>query len=79
MQEFGAFYYKNNVYVNFETDENIGGHFETDIHADYIISVLERYYKIKIIPERHRGNVGVLSLLYCRWYAGSSEGGYYRK
>lgn len=47
--------------------------------AKNIISVLERYYKIKIIPERHRGNVGVLSLLYCRWYAGSSEGGYYRK
>lgn len=51
MQEFGAFYYKNSVYVNFETDEKIGGYFEADIHADYIISVLEKYYQIKIIPE----------------------------
>lgn len=51
MQEFGAFYYKNSVYVNFETDEKVGGYFEADIHADYIISVLEKYYQIKIIPE----------------------------
>lgn len=51
MREFGALYYKNSVYVNFETDEKIGKYFETDIHADYIISVLEKYYQIKIIPE----------------------------
>lgn len=51
MREFGAMYYKNSVYVNFETDEKIGKYFETDIHADYIISVLEKYYQIKIIPE----------------------------
>ena len=51
MREFGALYYKNSVYVNFETDEKIGKYFEADIHADYIISVLEKYYQIKIIPE----------------------------
>lgn len=37
MREFGALYYKNTVYVNFETDERIGKYFDTDIHADYII------------------------------------------
>ena len=33
MREFGALYYKNTVYVNFETDERIGKYFDTDIHA----------------------------------------------
>ena len=51
MQEFGAQYYKNTVYVNFETDEMIGKYFETDIHANHIISILEKYYQTKIIPE----------------------------
>ena len=51
MREFGALYYKNTVYVNFETDERIGKYFETDIHADHVISVLEKYYQVKIVPE----------------------------
>ena len=51
MREFGALYYKNTVYVNFETDERIGKYFETDIHADHVISVLEKYYPIQL-----RGN-----------------------
>ena len=33
MREFGSLYYKNTIYVNFETDERIGKYFETDIHA----------------------------------------------
>ena len=51
MREFGALYYKNTIYVNFETDERIGKYFETDIHADHVISVLEKYYQAKIVPE----------------------------
>ena len=51
MREFGALYYKNTIYVNFETDERIGKYFETDIHADHVISVLEKYYQTKIVPE----------------------------
>ena len=51
MREFGALYYKNTVYVNFETDERIGKYFDTDIHADYIIAILEKYYQVKIVPE----------------------------
>ena len=53
MQEFGSLYYKNTVYVNFETDEKIGKYFEADIHADHIISVLEKYYQVKIVPKIH--------------------------
>ena len=51
MREFGALYYKNTIYVNFETDERIGKYFETDIHVDHVISVLEKYYQAKIVPE----------------------------
>ena len=51
MREFGSLYYKNTIYVNFETDERIGKYFETDIHADHVIAVLEKYYQVKIVPE----------------------------
>ena len=51
MREFGDVYYKNTIYVNFETDERIGKYFDTDIHAKHIISVLEKYYQVKIMPE----------------------------
>ena len=44
MREFGALYYKNTVYVNFETDERIGKYFETDIHADHVIAVLQHHH-----------------------------------
>ncbi|CCX86927.1 putative uncharacterized protein [Clostridium sp. CAG:590] len=50
MQEFGSTSYKNMVYVNFEIDERIGNYFEADIHADSIISILEKYYQTNIIP-----------------------------
>ena len=49
MREFGALYYKNTVYVNFETDERIGKDFDTDIHADYIIAILEKYYHFAVV------------------------------
>ena len=48
MREFGSLYYKNTIYVNFETDERIGKYFETDIHADHVIAVLEKYYPIQL-------------------------------
>ena len=51
MREFGAHYYKNTVYINFETDEKIGSYFDTDIHADSVVVLLERYYQVKIVPE----------------------------
>ena len=51
MREFGSLYYKNTIYVNFETDERIGKYFETDIRADHVIAVLEKYYQVKIVPE----------------------------
>ena len=50
MQEFGSTSSKNMVYVNFEIDERIGNYFEADIHADSIISILEKYYQTNIIP-----------------------------
>lgn len=31
--------------------EKIGKYFEPDIHAEHIISVLEKYYQVKIVPE----------------------------
>lgn len=37
--------------MNFETDERIDKYFKADIHADHIISVLEKYYQVKIVPE----------------------------
>ena len=41
MREFGAHYYKNTVYINFKTD----------IHADSVVVLLEKYYQVKIVPE----------------------------
>ena len=55
VREFGALYYKNTIYVNFETDEKIGKYFETDIHADHVISVWKNtirrrlYLKIRLL------------------------------
>ena len=40
----------------FETDERIGKYFETDIHADHVIAVLEKYYQVKIVPENTLDN-----------------------
>lgn len=52
MREFGAHYYKNTVYINFETDEKIGSYFETDIHADSVVVLLEKYYQVKIVRKK---------------------------
>ncbi len=45
MREFGAHYYKNTVYINFETDEKIGSYFETDIHADSVVVLWKNIIK----------------------------------
>ncbi len=48
MREFGALYYKNTVYVNFETDERIGKYFDTDRLYRKIRSLfLTRYRCVK--------------------------------
>lgn len=51
MRQLGTEHFKNTVYVNFETDRNIGEFFQTDIHPDTIISILEKYYHLDIIPD----------------------------
>lgn len=48
--EFGNDYYKNTVYVNFELDNNLIPYFEGSLSPDRIISILEKYFNIKIIP-----------------------------
>lgn len=50
MQDFGSDYYKNTVYVNFEIDDKISSYFDTDIHPNSIISMLEKYYHVHIVP-----------------------------
>ncbi|MGN0153555.1 MAG: ATP-binding protein [Lachnospiraceae bacterium] len=52
MQELGADYYKNTVYVNFEADRKIAAFFQEDIRPDYVIEKLEQYYHCQIIPEQ---------------------------
>lgn len=51
MKELGTEYFRNMIYVNFEADEKIGVFFQTDIHADTIIRILEKYYHLPIIPD----------------------------
>ena len=51
MRKLGAECFKSTVYVNFEADRKIGSYFETDIHAETIIGILEKYYQTKIIPD----------------------------
>ena len=50
MQDLGKEYYKNVVYVNFETDERIGNYFQTDIHPNHLVQLLEKYYQTIIVP-----------------------------
>lgn len=51
MKLLGAEYFKNTIYVNFDADEKIGVFFQTDIHADTIIRILEKYYHLPLIPD----------------------------
>lgn len=51
MRSLGNEYYKNTIYINFETDESIGKYFDVDIHPEHLVSILEKYYQTQIIPE----------------------------
>lgn len=50
MQKLGMDEFKNTVYVNFEADRKIGEYFQSDIKADSVIMVLEKYYQTEIVP-----------------------------
>lgn len=52
MQKLGADCFQNTVYVNFEADRKIGSFFESDIRAEAVLKVLERYYHTKIVPDK---------------------------
>lgn len=51
MKTLGTEYFKNMIYVNFEADEKISGLFQTDIHADAIVTLLEKYYHLSVVPD----------------------------
>ncbi|MDD3340080.1 MAG: ATP-binding protein [Lachnospiraceae bacterium] len=51
MRELGEEHYKNTIYINFEMDEKISAYFEVDIHPDYLIPILEKYFRAQIVPE----------------------------
>lgn len=50
LREFGECYYKNVIYVNFETNLRVASFFEEDISPERIIRFLEATYKEAIIP-----------------------------
>lgn len=52
MKELGRIYFQNTVYVNFEADEGIANFFQTDIHPEHIIHILEQFYHVKIVPDQ---------------------------
>ncbi len=52
MHKLAAAEFKNAVYVNFEEDQRIGEYFQTEIRADAILSVLEKYYNTQIIADQ---------------------------
>lgn len=51
MKTLGTEYFKNTLYVNFEADEKIGDFFQTDIHADTLVRMLEKYYHLPVVPD----------------------------
>lgn len=51
MKTLGASYFKYTIYVNFEADEQIRAFFESDIHADSLIKILEKYFHQPVIPD----------------------------
>lgn len=52
INEFGLEYYKNVVYVNFETNRSVASFFDDDISPERIVRFLESSYKAQIIPEQ---------------------------
>ena len=49
-KKFAKDNFKNNVYVNFESDEKLSAIFEYDFDVARIVSELESHYKTKIVP-----------------------------
>jgi len=50
LREFGLRYFKNTIYVNFETNLTVASYFEKDISPERIIRFLESTYNEAIIP-----------------------------
>lgn len=50
LREFGDMYYKDTVYINFETDLSVASVFEEDISPERLIRYIEVYVKKAIIP-----------------------------
>lgn len=51
MKEFGANYYKNTVYINFDNNDRMKNLFEGDLKIDHLIIGLELYAGTKINPD----------------------------
>lgn len=51
MKALGTECFKYTIYINFEADEKIREFFQTDIHADTIVNILEKYYHLPVLPE----------------------------
>lgn len=51
MKALGTECFKYTIYINFEADEKIREFFQTDIHADTIVKILEKYYHLPVISE----------------------------
>lgn len=51
IKEFGSKFYKDMIYVNFETDLRIIKDFEENISPDFLISRLELFFNQKIEPQ----------------------------
>lgn len=50
LQEFGEKYYKNTVYLNFETEINLINLFNDSIDPNKLLPKIEKYFNTKIIP-----------------------------
>lgn len=52
LHEFGATYYEDVCYLNFEVNLAVAQEFESNISPERIIFVLEQYFQKKIFPEK---------------------------
>lgn len=51
IKEFGAKYFKNTIYINFETNQKIYHDFEEDISPNFLLHRIEIFFNQKITPE----------------------------
>ncbi len=52
IKQFGKENYENLIYVNFETNQELGAQITDNIDASYIINKLELFFGEKILPEK---------------------------